>query len=485
MRLGDLLPEAGAAARIAIGGLTLDSRAVRPGDAFVALRGAAHDGLDFVDAAVRRGAVAVLVEPGRELPAATVPLVAVADLGARAGALAARLHGDPSAALAVIGVTGTNGKTTCTQLLGQALTRCGRPCGVIGTLGAGFAGRLQPTAHTTPDALRLQELLAALRSEGAVAVAMEVSSHALSQARVDAVHFSTAVFTNLTHDHLDFHGSFEDYGAAKARLFSHPGLRNAVLNVDDAFGARLARNLPEGVRGIGVSVQDPWADVHARNARFLSAGIRAEVFTPWGEDELVLPLLGRFNLANALAVLAALGAEGVALPEALAALAAVVPVPGRMERVPSADGPVVIVDYAHTPDALEQTLRALRAHCGGRLWCVFGCGGDRDRSKRPLMGRIAREHADQVVVTSDNPRSEDPESIIGQICAGIPDANALRDADRRRAIHRAIAEADRPDCVLIAGKGHEDYQEVRGVRTPFSDVAVAREALAARAEARS
>jgi UDP-N-acetylmuramoyl-L-alanyl-D-glutamate--2,6-diaminopimelate ligase len=356
---------------------------------------------------------------------------------------------------------------------------------VIGTLGAGFAGRLQPTTHTTPDAMRLQDLLAGMRGEGAVAVAMEVSSHSLSQGRVDAVRFSTAVFTNLTHDHLDFHGNLEDYGAAKARLFLYPGLRCAVINIDDAFGARLASDARIGAQRLTISLQDPAADLFAGEARFLPGGMRAVVRTPWGDGELSLPLLGRFNLANALAVLGVLGAEGIPLPEALAALALVTPVPGRMERVPSADGPVVIVDYAHTPDALEQTLRALRAHCAGRLWCVFGCGGDRDRSKRPLMGRIAREHADQVVVTSDNPRCEDPHAIIEQICAGIPDAGAVLEVDRHAAILRAIAAADRPDCVLIAGKGHEDYQEVRGQRTPFSDVAVAREALAARAESRT
>jgi UDP-N-acetylmuramoyl-L-alanyl-D-glutamate--2,6-diaminopimelate ligase len=310
---------------------------------------------------------------------------------------------------------------------------------------------------------------------------MEVSSHALAQGRIDTLHVDTAVFTNLTHDHLDFHGSLEAYGAAKARLFAHPGLRHAVLNLDDPFGRRIHDMLPASVERVGFTLGSGAADIRATEVEFRSDGIRARILARGETGELRLPLIGRFNLENALAVIGALLVRDLSLELVLAALRDVLPVPGRMERV--GDTPLVIVDYAHTPDALEQSLRAIRSHCRGRLWCVFGCGGDRDRSKRPLMGRLAREHADEVVVTSDNPRSEDPLAIIAGICAGIPDAGVIREADRRAAIFRAIREAGPVDCVLIAGKGHENYQEAGGVRAPFSDAAVAREALAARRRA--
>jgi UDP-N-acetylmuramoyl-L-alanyl-D-glutamate--2,6-diaminopimelate ligase len=451
---------------------------VRPGDAFIALRGARHDGLDHLAEVCARGAVAVLVEAGRELPSeALLPLVPVQGLAARAGAIASAFYGDPSLAMGLIGVTGTNGKTTTTQLIAQALGFAGTHCGVIGTLGSGFPGQLRDTTHTTPDAVTLQQLLAGLRQEGASAVAMEVSSHALAQDRIASLHVDTAVFTNLTHDHLDFHGSIEAYGAAKAKLFSHAGLRHAVVNLDDPFGRNIHASIPASVERIGYTVGQGPADIRATDVEFRAEGIRARILARGEEGDLLLPLIGRFNLENALAVIGALLAREIPLDVALSSLAKVVPVAGRMERIGAA--PLVIVDYAHTPDALEQSLRALRLHCRGRLWCVFGCGGDRDRSKRPLMGRLAREHADEIVVTSDNPRSEDPLSIIEGICAGIPDPGVIREADRRAAIFRAIRDAAPADCVLIAGKGHENYQETAGVRSPFSDSAVAREALAA------
>lgn len=481
LRLGELVPGCAAHADIAVSGVCADSRGVMPGDVFIALLGERYDGLSHIAQAASRGAVAVLVEAGRNLPSeAPLPVVSVEGLLANLGAIAARFYGQPSRNIDVIGVTGTNGKTTCTQLLAQALSVAKRSCGVIGTLGSGFAGQLRDTTHTTPDAVTLQRLLAELRSGGAEAVAMEVSSHALAQGRVAAVQFATAVFTNLTHDHLDFHGSIEAYAAAKAELFRHPGLRNAVLNLDDPFGRHILASLPDAVTRMGFTLGTAAADLRVLSADYRADGIRARVATPQGDADLVLPLIGRFNLQNALAVLGVLLLHGVSLQSSLAALAAVSPVPGRMERVDAAAGPLVIVDYAHTPDALEQALRALRQHCRGRLWCVFGCGGDRDRSKRPLMGRLAREHADEIVVTSDNPRSESPQSIISEICAGIPDPGVICEADRRTAIFRAVCAAGPLDCVLIAGKGHENYQETQAVRTPFSDVQTAREALAAR-----
>ena len=477
--LGSFLGVPPECAGIPVGGMCADSRNVEPGDAFIALRGARHDGLGHLAEVHARGAVVVLAEAGRELPhGAPLPVVAVENLAERAGAIAARFYGDPSHALDVIGVTGTNGKTTTTQLIAQALSHAGAPCGVIGTLGSGFPGHLRDTSHTTPDAVTLQRLLAGFQREGARAVAMEVSSHALAQGRVDALRIDTGVFTNLTHDHLDFHGSIEAYGEAKAKLFRHPGLRHAVVNLDDPFGRRIHGALDGSIDRIGFTLGQGPADIRATDVEFRGDGIRARILARGGEGELHLPLIGRFNLENALAVIGALLVRGMPLDAVLGALASVLPVTGRMERI--GDVPMVVVDYAHTPDALEQSLRAVKAHCRGRLWCVFGCGGDRDRSKRPLMGRIAREHADEVVVTSDNPRSEDPLAIIDGICAGIPDPRVIREPDRRAAIFRAIREADPADCILIAGKGHENYQETNGVRAAFSDAVVARAALVAR-----
>jgi UDP-N-acetylmuramoyl-L-alanyl-D-glutamate--2,6-diaminopimelate ligase len=487
--LRELLPELAGTApgAVCVSGISLDSRTVQGGEAFLALRGEQHDGAAFAGEALRRGARIVLFEQGQGAGAGlegSERSVGVSSLAARAGDIAARFYGDPSASLRVIGVTGTNGKTTCTQLIAQAFELLGRPCGVIGTLGWGFPGRIDETAHTTPDAVSVQRMLAELRRRGAGAVAMEVSSHALKQSRVDAVHFETAIFTNLTHDHLDYHGSFEDYGAAKQKLFTFTGLRHAVVNADDPFGRRILASLPAGVEALGFGTAEAPAPLRARNAAFSQDGLTAQVETPWGNGSLRTPLLGRFNLANALAVLGVLCLHGVGLDEALAVFPRLRPVAGRMERIAGARGPLVIVDYAHTPDALEQTLRALRQHCSGRLWCVFGCGGDRDRMKRPLMGRIAWEHADELVITSDNPRSETPSAIIAEIATGIPEHGAVCEPDRAAAIRRAIAAARPGDCVLVAGKGHEDYQEIGGLRTPFSDAAVAREALAAWGDAR-
>ena len=481
--LAQLLPElAGTASgALRVGGLCLDSRRVSAGDAFVALRGARHDGTAHVDEAARRGASVVLFEEGvAGGPAATaaLPAIGVRRLGERVSEIAGRFYGEPSQSMAVIGVTGTNGKTTCTQLIAQAFELLGTRCGVIGTLGWGFPGRLDATTHTTPDAVSLQQMLAALRRDGAAGAAVEVSSHALKQGRVRAVRFETAIFTNLSHDHLDYHGSVEDYGASKQALFAFERLLHAVVNSDDPFGRRILDALPRGVDALGYGVADASARVRATEPVFSAAGLVAQVVTPWGRGTLRTPLLGRFNLYNALAALSALCLHGVSFEDALAVFPRLSPVAGRMERVAAAAGPLVIVDYAHTPDALEQTLRALRQHCTGRLWCVFGCGGDRDRAKRPLMGRIAWEHADELLITSDNPRSEDPAAIIAEIATGLPEHGAACEPDRAVAIRRAIAAARPGDCVLIAGKGHEDYQEVNGVRTPFSDAGVARAALA-------
>jgi len=447
--------------------LSSDSRRCAPGVAFFAYPGETADGRDHIGDAIGRRAAAVLWEEAGFAWRAEwrVPNAAVSGLRSRAGSLAHEFYGRPSEALWTCGVTGTNGKTSCSQWLAALLGSRGEKCGVIGTLGSGFPGEFTPAANTTPDALELHRTLAEMRNAGARAVAMEVSSHGLVQGRVNGVRFACALFTNLSHDHLDYHGSMQAYGEAKARLFESPGLQAAVLNLDDAFGVELARRLKGRVRTIGYSL----APVAAAADEQIVA-----------DEKWRLPVLGRFNVSNALGVLGCLAARGIPLGEGAQLLARLPAVPGRMQRV--ADEPLVVVDYAHTPDALEKVLLALRpvaAERGGTLAVVFGAGGDRDPSKRAPMGAVATRLADRVLVTSDNPRGEDPLAIISQIESGIAVKHEA-EADRKRAIEAAIAQAAREDVVLIAGKGHEDYQEIAGRRLPFSDAAVARAAVAAR-----
>jgi UDP-N-acetylmuramoyl-L-alanyl-D-glutamate--2,6-diaminopimelate ligase len=443
--------------------LSSDSRRCAPGVAFLAYPGEAADGRRYIRDAIDRGASAVLWDdrgfswdPGWRVPNAPVP-----ELKQQAGALAHEFYGRPSEALWVCGVTGTNGKTSCSQWIAALLGNAG----VIGTLGAGFPGALKAGVNTTPDAVELHAILKDFRDQGAKAVAMEVSSHGLVQGRVNGVRFACALFTNLTHDHLDYHGSMAAYGEAKARLFEAPGLQTAVLNLDDAFGRELARRLAGRLRTIGYSLEPRDAPV-------------AEKIT-W-DASLRIPVLGRFNVSNALGVLGCLVANGISLEQGARLLAKLPPVPGRMQAV--GEEPLVVIDYAHTPDALENVLQALRpvaTERGGRLAVVFGAGGDRDPAKRPLMGAIAARLADRVLVTSDNPRSEDPLAIISQIGKGMAGKHAV-EVDRGRAIEKIISAADKRDVVLIAGKGHETYQEVAGKRSHFSDEEQARHALARR-----
>lgn len=497
MRLAELLPDiVGIPASLEIGGLVQDSRAVVPGDAFVAISGFGAHGLGFVAQAKAAGAVAILFEPPLPVEFAAVaevglPLIAVPALRARLGALADRFHAAPSAAMTTVGVTGTNGKTSTVQLLAQAWTLAGRRAGTIGTLGAGLYGAAEPTGFTTPLVLQLHALLARLRDAGADAVAMEVSSHALDQGRVDGVHFRVGVFTNLTRDHLDYHGTMDAYGEAKAKLFAWPGLDAAAINLDDPFGATLHARLqakgPAGVRAIGLSSRGHAdAIVRAEDVVLDGAGVGFALCIGEARHPVRSPLLGRFYVDNLLAVAGSLYALGTA-PEAIATLLSrLQPVSGRMNRLGGAHGrPLVVVDYAHTPDALEQALSALRAHAGGRVICVFGCGGDRDRGKRPQMAAIAEAGADAVIVTDDNPRTESGDAIVADILAGFsrealdrPGRIAV-ERDRGVAIARAIRAAAAHDIVLIAGKGHEPYQDIDGVQHPFDDTATARAALEA------
>ena len=496
MPLATLLPDVPAIpAGLEIAGLVQDSRAVGPGDAFVAIEGFGAHGLNFIAQAETAGAAAVLFEPpmpdtfAAAVDAAGIPVLAVPSLRARLGALADRFHEAPSKAMTVVGVTGTNGKTSTVQLIAQAWTLQGRTAGTIGTLGAGLYGRVEPTGFTTPLVLRTHALLAGLRDAGADAVAMEVSSHALDQGRVDGVRFAVAVFTNLTRDHLDYHGTMDAYGEAKAKLFAWPGLGAAVINLDDAHGravfeavrpqaATRATTLVVGVSSRGESD----ASVRAEAIRLDLSGIAFDLRVGRETHPVRSPLLGRFYVDNLLAVagtLHALGETPASIAEVLSRLA---PVHGRMNRL-GGDGarPLVVVDYAHTPDALAQALDALRAHARGRVICVFGCGGDRDTGKRPQMAAIAENLADLVFVTDDNPRTEDGDAIVADILAGFARPNDIRVVrDRSAAIAQAVSEAGPGDLVLVAGKGHEPYQEIAGVRHPFEDAAVARAALGER-----
>ncbi|MGH8174392.1 MAG: UDP-N-acetylmuramoyl-L-alanyl-D-glutamate--2,6-diaminopimelate ligase [Rhodanobacteraceae bacterium] len=494
MRLADLLADVadthadlGASGDIVVHGLALDSRDIRAGDAFVALKGAHHHGITFAPTALARGAAAILAEkPETAAPAPALspeaPTIWIEGLREKVGPIAARFFGNPSQALTVIGVTGTNGKTSTVHLLAQALHRAGHRVATIGTLGAGLVGDVVEGARTTPDAIAVQGLLATFRDEGASHVAMEVSSHALDQGRVNAVEFDVAVFTNLTRDHLDYHGTMTSYGAAKERLFAWPGLSTAIINIDDAFGRALAARVHGDVELIRYGVERD-ADVVATSVATGATGLRFHLATPWGKGDVETQLLGRFNVSNLLAVAASLGRLGLSFDAIRDALEALTPVSGRMNRLGGENAlPLIVVDYAHTPDALEQALTSLRAHCPGRLICVFGCGGERDIGKRPEMGAIAEALADRIIITDDNPRGEDGDVIVAQIVAGLNDpANATIQRDRGAAIALAIREAQPGDIVLIAGKGHEPYQEVAGVKHAFDDLAVARAVLEARA----
>lgn len=473
--------ERGDCADVMISGIQLDSRKVRPGDLFLALPGERHDGRQFIAQAVANGAAAVVAEaPVTDAARAlAVPLVELPALHDRAGLLAARFYRHPSHAMHVIGVTGTNGKTTTSRIIAQLTRALGKPCGVIGTLGATLADDVAAANNTTPDAVALQQQLAQWLAQGVHAVGMEVSSHALEQGRVNGVEFATAIFTNLSHDHLDYHGSIEAYGRAKLRLFASAGLQHAVINADDPFAGQVRSAVTRGVQVVTYSAHGAAADVRVVNAQFRSGGVRGELHSPWGMANFFSPLPGDFNLANLAAAVAALVLAGEDLIAVLDAVRKLQPVPGRMALVPNTLDLQVIVDYAHTPHALELVLQALRPHVSGALITVFGCGGDRDREKRPLMGRVACALSDRVVVTSDNPRSEEPLDIMREIAAGCSGDYSLV-ADRAEAIATAVASAGAGDCVLIAGKGHEDYQLVGNVRLPFSDEAHARAALARR-----
>ena len=463
---------------VPLAGLTADSRAVKLGSIFVAYPGTVLDGRTFIPEAIARGAAAVLWERSGFSwnESWEIPNLGIEELRDHISEIAGAVFGNPSDSLWMAGVTGTNGKTSVSQWIAAALDGLGRRSAVIGTLGNGLVGERVEAKNTTPDPIVLQRLLADYLRRGARHVAMEVSSHGLDQGRVAGIKYDVAVFTNLTRDHLDYHGTMEDYAAAKYRLFSARGLRHSVVNIDDAWGASFAERVGGDVMTYGTGAG---ARLRASRVGLSEAGVRFHVDSEWGKGEVGAGVLGAFNVSNLLAVLGTLFAAGVGFDDAVRAVSALQPVPGRLERVGGGSQPLVVIDYAHTPDALEKALEALRptVAAGHRLFCVFGCGGDRDAGKRPLMGQAAARLADHIIVTSDNPRGEDPMAIIAQILRGMSDgAEAIE--DRQVAIFSAVHQARPGDVVLLAGKGHETYQEIAGVRHPFSDREVARAALA-------
>ncbi len=512
LRLAHLLPAPSAAqlprafVDLAVSGVALDSRRVQPGDLFIALKGQADDGARYVGAAAARGAIAALIEGDAVGPfPAAIPCMKIPRLRVMVGDIADRCAGMPSAALSLVGVTGTNGKTTVTWLLAQLLEGVGVPCGVLGTLGSGFAGHIEGGQLTTADVVTNHQTLKHMVARGARVAAMEVSSHALDQQRVAGLRFAVAVFTNLTRDHLDYHGSMAAYAEAKQRLLAWPGIAARVINLDDEQGRRWAKC--EGPRLLGYSIDahgDGTGNGIDADVRFVSRAVSAgtvagHMHTPVGMLQVDTQLIGRFNASNLTAVVATALALGIELSDIERVLPTLTPAPGRMQRFGASDDVLVVVDYAHTPDGLEKALTALRALTRGRLWCVFGCGGDRDRGKRPLMAAVADRLADCVVLTDDNPRSEDPEQIfadarsftdqpaVANHAALFDKPGAVKHAewraehDRARAIADAVVAAAPGDVVLIAGKGHETYQEIGGIRHDFSDAAAVQAALKRRA----
>ena len=489
--LDELLRGIADAPAIEVHGISSDSRSLRPGDLFLACGGANHHGLDYLGDALTAGVAAVAWDSSTTAtPTADVgvPMIAVPNLAGHLGEIANRYYGRPSASLRVVGVTGTNGKTTVAWLIAQCYEHLGQICGYVGTIGAGVGTVESGSGMTTPGAIELHGQLADFREQGAVGAAIEVSSHALAQNRIDGVAFDAVLFTNLSRDHLDYHGDMHSYGEAKARLFLEYSANSRIINLDSEFGTQLAGRCAQDVVTVSTNfdrVANGRPYVFVRSVVATNSGSRVRISSSWGDGEFDLPIPGDFNVANGVIVLALLLRQGYAMEDALGALQSVTAPPGRMQRVAASGSvPAVYVDYAHTPAAIEVALRALRAHCKGALWCVFGCGGDRDPGKRPQMGKIAERRADRIVITSDNPRREAPADIIDDIVAGLrmPEQATVIE-DRAAAIGWAIAQAGADDVVLIAGKGHEDYQLVGDERRDFSDYGTAKANLEIRKEA--
>lgn len=469
-------------------GLVLDSRKAEAGHVFIALDGAKQHGMQHAEQAIAKGASVIMYEPkggGGALAEAigAVPTIAVDSLALKLGEIAARFYGDPSRELAVIGITGTNGKTSCSQFLSQVLDGCG----IIGTLGWGGFGQLNKTLNTTPDALAVQQIFSEFVKTKMQSVAMEVSSHGLDMGRVNGVQFKGVVFTNISRDHLDYHGTMEAYLQAKLTLLTKPSVEFAVVNVDDAYSAEIIAAVPETVALWAVSAKGQKTQAAetlvAQNIAHTTEGMSFDVQWRDESQKIHVPLFGEFNVENTLSVLAVMLALGIGLAESVRRLSPIKPVAGRMESFGGGTQPLVFVDYAHTSDALDKVLSSVRYHCKQKLWVVFGCGGNRDKGKRPQMGRIAEAWADHVIVTDDNPRDENSTAIVNDILAGCLNAQNTKVEviqDRAVAIKTAVTAAARGDVVVVAGKGHEDYQEINGVHTHFSDKEQVQNALGMR-----
>ena len=466
---------------INITGLSLDSRDIKNNNLFIAVKGETVNGIEFINNAIERGAAAVLWEADSAVDAIKinwrqtssnidVPIIAIENLSQLTGIFADRFYANPSNKIFVCGITGTNGKTSCADFIAQMMS-IDAPCGLIGTLGSGLYPDLKETGFTTPDAITCHKLLADIKSNKATFAVMEVSSHALIQGRTNGIHFNSAVFTNLSRDHLDYHGDMESYAEAKSKLFKSAGLQNAIINADDEAGRIIAGDLSSDIRCVRYGLDKNLnPDVFGFDIELNQNGLSMKVKTPWGEGQLVAPVMGDFNASNLLAVLSVMLLQDIEFNEALKRLTTIKSVAGRMQRFGDNNTPLVIVDFAHTPDALEQALISLRQHTQNNLWCVFGCGGDRDKGKRPLMGAIADDKADYVVLTNDNPRSESASKIIEDIKAGMKGKSKLSiENDRHNAINYAITNAKVGDVVLIAGKGHENYQMIGDMKYPFND----------------
>lgn len=466
---------------VTIHGLQTDSREISAGEAFVALAGANTPAGEHIGSAISAGATAVLLESETALECSEYQgalIVPVVGLRVLLGKIAARFYEHPSRRLRLIGVTGTNGKTSVSHYIAQLLGYAGTSCGVMGTLGYGMPGALRRASHTTPDVVQINRVLADIHAEGGRATAMEVSSHGLDQGRVDGLTITGAVFTNLTRDHLDYHGSMEAYGAAKARLFEREDVHFSVINFDDPFGRQLYETLEGKCDRIRYSRHEPQTELWLKEFQPTDDGFAAVVDGEWGAFDLSVPLMGNFNASNVLAAVATVMTLGASVEQVQQGVKHLIPPPGRLERFCGEGGVRAVVDYAHTPDALANALAALRPHVTGRLICVFGCGGDRDTGKRPEMAKEAENNADLIVVTDDNPRTESPEAIVQDILAGFssPDLAAVIH-DRGEAIRFAVGTAVPGDLVLIAGKGHESWQEIAGKKLPFSDAEQVRQAL--------
>lgn len=463
---------------ITITGIELDSRRVERGQAFLAVAGQSTHGIRHALQAQERGASIVIHDGQAEMPALQVPSVTVPHLGQHLSGIAARFYHSPSDHLTIAGVTGTNGKTSTAHFIAQAWQATSSDAGIIGTVGFGPVGRLKPANMTTPDPVSLQAMLSGCLDQGVDKLAMEVSSHALAQGRCDDVTFDAAVFTNLSRDHLDYHGTMEAYADAKRRLFIDYHPRFAVINLDDAFGKTLAQEISNGTQVFTYGTNGS-SELRGSVLQMDSTGMKIRLLSPWGDGELRTGLLGAFNISNLLAAAGTLALLGMPWSQVIHQLEMMRPVPGRMQCIGGdATQPVVVVDYAHTPDALQQALTALRSHLHGRLVCVFGCGGDRDSGKRPMMAQVAESLSDRILMTTDNPRGEDPAAIISDMQAGLKNpARAQIVIDRASAIRQAVRESSSGDIVLIAGKGHESWQEAGGQKIPFSDEATVHAAL--------